>query len=440
LVLSNLPGDALPGGVAADPATGQPYIVWSQIDPDFADSPLNGVYLARPTGAGGFDVRSVNGPGTYQVYNHPAASAVAVAPDGTIYVAYTRSESAGAVARLEERHSPDHGQTWSAPYPFPYASHPPGLGLIAGLRLVVDAQGQPHLAAIAKVGSGDDSAPTNGVIDYYERRPDGTWRADRHPVRGNGGRQSAVALTTFALADGTIRTVLLWNEEQRVYSAYKDGADGVWSAPVVLVDSPPDGIPDYEPGFAGPPSTAMQLISFAYHEQPWVYGFWSLYSTGRLCFVYSADGGVTWSREDALAYHPIAAPPATALPGGGPPPVWGTVHWPSPLWDPAQERLLVVYQYCAKSPNAAQICFPAYAYSRPGTPGPAWAGYTDPTHEPIRLLRATAATNADVFAVTPAPLANSGLVWLNWRARLSSAETYLAGISPATLLSGGYQP
>jgi hypothetical protein len=440
LVLSNLPGEALPGGVAADPATGQPYIVWSQIDPDFAASPLNGVYLARPTGGSGFDVRSVNGPGTYQVYNNPAASAVAVAPDGTVYVAYTRSESDGAVARLEERHSADHGQTWSAPYTFPYASSPPGQGLIAGLRLVVDAQGQPHLAAIAKVGSGEDSAPTNGVIDYYERRPDGTWLAQRHPVRGNGGRQSAVTLTTFALADATIRTVLLWSEEGRVYSAYKDGADDAWSPPAVLVDNPPDGIPDYEPGFAGPPSTAMQLISFAYHDQPWLYGFWSLYSTGRLCFVYSADGGRTWSREDALAYHPISAPPATQAPSAGPPAVWGTVHWPSPFWDATQERLLVVYQYCAKSVNAAPTCFPAYAYSRPGTPGPAWVGYTDPTHEPSRLLRATYAPTADVLYVTPAPLANTGLVWLTWRGDLSSRQTYLAGISPTTLLSRGYQP
>jgi hypothetical protein len=440
LVLSNLPGEALPGGVAADPHTGQLYVVWSQIDPDFADSLLNGVYLARPSGAGTFDVASVQGPGTYRVYNHPAASTVAVAPDGTVYVAYTRSEGAGDVAYLEERRSTDGGQTWSTPYTFPYTSAPPGLALIGSLRLVVDAAGAPHLAAIAKTGTGGETDPTNGVIDYYEGQADGTWLASRHPVRGNGGRQSGVTLTTFALPDGTIRTVLLWNEDQSVYSAYKDGPQGAWSSPVLLVDGtqPPDGIPDYEPGFASPPSNAMQVITFVYGGQQWVYGFWSLYSTGRLCFVYSQDGGVTWSGEDALGYHPIYHPPLTPDPGSQPA-NWGSVHWPSPVWDPGQQRLFVVYQYCARdvTPN---ICFPAVAYSRPGTPGPAWTGYTDPLHPPLRLLRATAALTADTLSITPQALGGSGLVWLTWRGQLSSAETYLAGISPVTLLSGGYQP
>src|SRR4051812_11093564 len=333
LVLSNLPGEALPGAVAADPRTGQPYVVWSQLDPDFADSPLNGVYLARPSGAGSFDVTSVQGPGTYRVYNRPAASAVAVAPDGTLYVAYTRSAGDGSVAYLEERHSSDGGQTWSAPYTFPYTSAPPGLALIGSLRLVVDATGQPHLAAVAKIGTGDETEPTNGVLDYYERLPDGTWLAARHPVRGNGGRQSGVTLTTFPLPDGTIRTVLLWTEEQRVYSATKDGPQGGWTAPVLLVDgtNPPDGIPDYEPGFASPPTNAMQVLAFSYQDAEWVYGFWSLYSTGRLGFVYSRDGGLTWSGEDAFGYHPIYTPPLTPDPGGLPP-NWGSVHWPSPVW------------------------------------------------------------------------------------------------------------
>src|SRR5205823_1576522 len=114
---------------------GQAYVVWSQLDPDFADSPINGVYLARPAGAnsGSVDIRSVNGPGTYEVYKRPAASTIAVAPDGTVYVAYTRSEQNQDVALLEERHSTDHGQTWSVPYTFPYNS---ALGLVSSLRLV----------------------------------------------------------------------------------------------------------------------------------------------------------------------------------------------------------------------------------------------------------------------------------------------------------------
>ena len=58
------------------------------------------------------------------------------------------------------------------------------------------------------------------------------------------------------------------------------------------------GIPDYEPGFGG----TLRLLPFQYGGAAWVYFVWSLYSTGRVCLVYSQDGGVTWSGEDALAY------------------------------------------------------------------------------------------------------------------------------------------
>jgi hypothetical protein len=439
-IVSTLEGESEPGGIAADPHTGQPYFVWSQMDPDLPDSRTNGVYLYQPAllPNSASRIRSVQGPGTYRVNRSPAESAIGVAPDGTLYVAYTRSENAEKVALLEERHSTDGGETWSVPYTFPYTSNPPAptLGAITSLRLVVDAQGQPHIAAIAKTDAAADPELTTGEIHYYERRSDGSWLAQEHPVSGRGARQFYLDLATFALDDGTIRTVLGWNEDQAVYVSTKDGPDGGWARPQLLIDgnAEPYGIPDYWPGYGG----TMRLLAFSSQGTPWIYFFWSLYSTGRIAYSYSQDGGLTWSNEDALAYYPIYHVPSPPTPVV-PPAVWGSVHWPAPFWDAEHGRVFVIYQYCAKNPANAQ-CFPAYSYSLPGGPGPSWVPYADPSREPVRLFQTTAANNAGNLRVTPSVLAGSGVVWLLWSERLSSRELYFAGVSPATLLSGNHRP
>jgi hypothetical protein len=439
-IVSNLDGDSLPGGIAADPRSGQPYFVWTQLDPDLPDSPTNSVYLYQPPAApdGASSIRSVQGPGTYRVSHTNAESAIGIAPDGTIYVAYTRSENAEKVALLEERHSTDGGQTWSAPYTFPYTSDPPAptLGAINNVRLVIDAQGQPHIAAIAKTDASDDPQMTTGVIDYYERQPDGTWLAQEHPVSGRGGRQFYLDLTTLPLNDGTIRTVLGWNEDQVVYTSSKDGSAGTWSAPQLIIDgnANPYGIPDYWPGYAG----TMRFLTFSYQGAPWVYFFWSLYSTGRIAYIYSSDGGQSWSAEDALAYFPIfdVPPPPTPV---QPPVVWGSAHWPAPFWDAEHQRIFTIYQYCSKD-RARPGCFPVYSYSQPGGQGQSWVRYADPAQEPVRLFQTTLAGNSGTLRSTPAPLAGSGVIWLLWNERLSSREIYFAGVSPATLLSGNHRP
>jgi hypothetical protein len=277
---------------------------------------------------------------------------------------------------------------------------------------------------------GDEENPSGDTV-YYERLPDGAWRQERRPVDAGGAREFSQAVTTFPRPDGTIRTVLGWNEGQVVYSSYKDSPAGAWTVPQRIIDgnSHPDGIPDYEAGFGG----TLRLLPFRYDGQEWVYFFWSLYSTGRICYVYSTDGGAHWSPEDALAYNPIVPippPPAPFVP----PVVYGTVHEPIPLWDSAQQQVFVFYQFCDRS-TARAGCYVAYAYAPPGASGTAWVGREDSTHAPLRLFRPTLTSQATTLRSSEPGNAGSGPVWVIWREDTGSRELYRALFSPATLLS-----
>jgi hypothetical protein len=432
--IGTLEGDALPGGIATHPVTGRPYLIWSQFNSDPGQENSGRVYLKAtdPRTGQWLPARTVNGPGNYKIGKGGPESAVAVARNGTIYVAYVRAE--GQDAYLEWRSSTDNGQTWSMPQTLPH----PGVGMIYNVRLLVDDLDRLHLAAIAKRGveCGDEAVGCGDIV-YHERLPDGSWRSENRPVSGRGERQYNLAMTTFSLPDGTIRTALGWTEMHAVYVSYKDGVDGPWQPPQLIIDgdSRPYGIPDYWPGWTG-----MQMLAFPYDGRQWVYFFWSLYSTGRICFVYSSDGGQTWSQEDAIAYNQRTPGPGPGTPFV-PPPVWGGGYEPIPFWDAAHERIFVVYRF--RSVTAANLSgehFPAYAYGRPGQTGTEWVGYVSNTREPIRLFPSTMSNSSRLLRGNDQHGTGRSPVFLMWVESTGSKELYFAIVSLATLLSGTTAP
>ena len=89
----------------ADPRTGQPYFVWTQLDQDQPNSPTDGVYLYQPPphrkGPLAFTrCKDRHLPGQSHRRGDPA---IGIAADGTIYIVYSRSEKRSSRALLEER-------------------------------------------------------------------------------------------------------------------------------------------------------------------------------------------------------------------------------------------------------------------------------------------------------------------------------------------------
>ncbi|MDQ2805725.1 MAG: glycoside hydrolase [Chloroflexota bacterium] len=421
--VGSLEGEAQPGSVTLDPRTGRPWLIWAQTNPEPGQVSAGRVYLRRQTTDGDWTApRSVNGPGDYQ----GTESAAAVTPDGTVLVAYIRQQS--DTAFVEWRVSHDEGTTWSAPADLPDS----GVGSVYNLRLVAAADGVIHLAAIAKTGGGDDS--TGGDLLYYTYSAGG-WTGTRRPV-DRGGRQYNVALTSFAPVAGTIRTVLLWNEDHRSYTAYQD-TEGAWSRPALLSGGLPT-IADYLPGGL---DHSMQVLAFTYQDQPWLWAGYSGYSTGYLASFWSPDGGATWSAESELAYNPIGS--------AGDGDLHRTVHLPIPYWDALHTELLVAYQVCvAGAAGDRSTCFPAFTYGAPGAvgaaltgctehPGPAWRGCEDTTHPPLRLFAGTQAGDAHTLRGAGG---NGAPAVLLWTEQTGSKELYLAGIALDTLLAGQEVP
>jgi hypothetical protein len=436
VALGTLEGEAQPGAVALDPLTGQPYVIWSQLNLDRGQEDAGCIYLRHPDAHGQWlPARSVQGPGWYKVGGKPPESAVGVGPDGHLYIVYTRLTGPGGDAVIDWRESTDGGQQWSVHATFALRSPI----AITNLRLVMDSAGLPHIGAMATVL--DDPIAPSGDVLYFERLPDGTWRQERRPIAGRGGRQHNMALTTLTRPDGTIRTVLALDDDYAVYTAIKDGSTGVWQAvaqPLIDGGANPHGIPDYWPGSI---DHSMQLLAFAdTGGQEWVLLTYSLYSTGRICVFWNGQAGDpgAWSREDALAYNPIVHPPPAPTPFV-PPQVYATVHQPAPFYDRAHNLVFVLYQFCDRTPDGGG-CFPAYAYAAPGRVGEEWTRYEDPLHEPVRLFRSTQYNSGDTFRVSDQYGTGSSPVALLWRESTGVREVYLALIWPATLLSGAGGP
>ena len=417
LELPVLEGEAHPGGVATDPF-GRPVLIWSQLNPDPGQETAGHVYVALTDVTTGqwLPARSINAePGIYKIGKSAPEAAIGVAPDGTLYAVYVRST--GQQAALAARTSTDRGASWSAPLTLPYASSNDEL---YNVRLVVDAAGQPHVVGLI-VQAGCDSAKPCGDLVYYERRPDGSWRAAYRPVTAGAGRQYSVAVATLPLADGRIRTILAWDEgDTAIYSSYKDGGAGGWSRPVLISTNHPP-IVDYEPGFGG----SLQVATCNDGTTTWAWAGWSGYSTGYLAGTWSPDGGATWLPEDLFAYlpHDVSGP------------VGGTIHPPTAYWSPAHHRLLVISAYCL-----AGQCFPVLAYGAPGEPGRTWAGYVGPQNPPIRAFGPTGWETATDLR---GPLGYGGApryTVLFWRENAGTPVLHLARLDLDTLLSGTEAP
>ncbi len=436
VALGSVEGEAQPGNVALDPRTGQPLVIWAQLNPDPGQETAGRIYLKRTDAHGQWlPARSVQGPGWYKVGRGAPESAVGIAPDGHLYVVYTRQSGPTGDVVIDWRESTDDGQTWSVPATFTLRSSI----AIYNLRLVIDAAGLPHVGAVATVL--DDPVAPSGDVLYFERLPAGTWREERRPVVGRGGRQHSMALTTFPLPDGTIRTVLALDDDYAVYTALKDGPGGAWQAvaqPLIDGGANPYGIPDYWPGGI---DHSMQLLAFpdtAGHL--WVLLTYSLYSTGRVCLFWNdqAGDGSAWSGEEAIAYNPIFPVPPAPTPFVSPA-VYATVHQPAPFYDRAHNLVFIIYQFCDRAPGGGG-CFPVYAYAPPGGVGADWTRAEDPLHEPLRLFRSTRSSQADTFRVSDQHGTGSSPVALLWRESTGVREVFLALVWPSTLLSGSAAP
>jgi len=438
-------GSSFPGGVATDPRNGHPVMVWSQFNPDETGPTAVRIYVqaSDPTTGQWLPAHSVNPPGDYKIGKGPPESAVGVGADGTIYVVYARST--GSFAWLQWRSSSDEGLHWSVPADFPYGS---SNNEIYNLRMSVDEAGQPHVTALVVQAGCDPDRPCGDIV-YFERLASGAWRNERRPVSPGGDRQYSVALTTYLTQASQVRTVIGFNQGGRVYSAYKDGPAGAWSAPAFIIDgnSKPYGIGDYAAGFGA----SMHMTAFSYNGARWVYFVWALYSTGRICYVYSSNGGLSWSHEDALAYEPISTARQAHI--GEPIPVWNAYH----------SRVFIVYRYAPIAqgidasdetfptetpganglrPDAAAIvasgggAFLVYSYGKPGAPGRDWVQYEDPQHQPLRLFAQTQQNQASRLRGSETAGGTDRGLWLLWSESTGERELYRALVMPSTLLSG----
>ena len=468
--IGSMSGNAGVGQPAIDPVTGAPSFIWSQDNTNQATDAEHRVYLRQmdPQTRTLSDARSVNvlesKTGFKTTY---LDSAVAITPDGAVNVLYCDRRAGSSLTDALYRRSRDgNGGTgrWSEPLRIGDASPT----WCNNVRLKAAPDGA--LLAAWTGGNSDRPEAPDSFVRVWRRSPSGEW-TNVSPPRMTSGRQFESDISFLGVPESQAagyRTFLIFDDGSNVYATYSDTADDGqwqgWHQPVELVNSDVMnarlGILDYWP-------SSLRTLAFRYQGRAFVYAFWSIYSTGRIGYVYSSDadapGGPHWTDEDTFAYFPPV--PGEPEPTTTPEEDYGEgseqgeldpdlqpqtttvapkVHMPQPFWVPERSRVLVVYRYGSAPPAVGGIrqYFAAYAYSLPDAPGSAWEGAVGPQFGQDTPLRAFPPTQYEAMNQLQGAgtLDSTGAAWLIWMEKGASKEAFFGAIWPYTLISANNQP
>ena len=227
-----------------------------------------GVIRVRSSADGG-RTWSTAGAASLDATSTTARPALALAPDGSLWVAFARQGSAVATQLLQIGRSTDGGTTW----PMLARASPPSIGLIglpallvtADVRLVAYTDGATGAAIVQPIG------------------PDGSRRGPATTL----GRTTRELYTDapfldagFAMAAHGRRVVALWHSsDQRLEVAVSDDAGSTWRpGPVLATDAS-----WARPQLIGVGAAFVALVGRASATAAWL-------ELDR-----SADGGATWT-------------------------------------------------------------------------------------------------------------------------------------------------
>ena len=489
--LGSMAGAAGIGQPNLDPRTGMVVFAWSQAQTDTAPDALHRVYVrSMLPGSGALgDAVGVNvvqaRPAFKQAYSD---SAVALTGDGVMHALYCEVDGGRRDHSVlgYYRRSTDEGWTWSEPLPVGERSPT----WCNNVRLKAAPDGT--LYAIWTGGNPHIEEP-DSFVRVSRRLPDGRWERLNPPRTGEGeGHRQFEADVAFvplygeSYPEGSYRTVMIYDDGADVWTVWSDpgdqGDESRWRGPTRIVSHEERNaalhLRDYIPSH-------LRLLSFPYDGRQYLYALWNIYSTGRICFVYSSEGdapgGAPFGGEDSFATFPPSYGTGDPLPipdtGGSPSEGGGSgdggdggggegeseaggepvvtpqpkVHMPEPVWVESRQRVFVAYRYC-DVPQPYQRgrgiktrdCYAAFAFGLPGAPGEGWEGRVGSDYpHPLRAFRPTVSEAMGEMrsAGTLDPWGNFWLVWGERTTQAgSSIEAYYAALRPYTLISDGNQP
>lgn len=471
--LASMSGNAGIGQPGIDPRTGSPIFAWSQDNTNQATDAEHRVYIRHMDP----ETRSLADPQSVNILEPKTGfkttyldSATAVTADGAVHVLYCDRRAGTGLTNALYRRSPDGRGNWSAPLRVGEASPT----WCNNVRLRAAPDGAIYVAwAGGNIAAHDKP---DSFVRVWRRSPEGVW-TDVSPPRMTSGRQyeSDIAFLDLSATSGegeqnttpAYRAYVIFDDSNNVYATYADSQEPErWSSPVELVHSDTMnsrlGIRDYWPA-------SLRLLAFRYRGRAFAYAFWSLYSTGRIAYVYASDaaepGGPHWTVEDTFAYFP----PVPGEPDPTPPPDDGSegrgfpddssaepslgptsatlaakVHMPQPFWVPERQRVLVIFRYGTAPPQEGAIrqYFAAYAYSLPDAPGSAWEGAVGPQFGNDTPFRAFPPTQYEAMDQLQGAgtLDSTGAAWVSWMEHGASKEAFFGAIWPYTLISANNQP